>query len=60
MIYLTLTEFNPGDPLSDYSVEVDKDGVLVYSECCADRMSLATARLLHEALGKYLTDRDGA
>ena len=40
-----------------YEVGVDGDGVIVYSECCADRMSEETARKLHDALGRWLADR---
>jgi len=49
--YLPDTHFN-GD--RNYSVEIDGAGLIVYSECCADRMSDETARKVHEALGRYL------
>lgn len=37
-----------------YSVEVDTDGVTVYSECCADRMSRKTAIALRDAINTWL------
>jgi hypothetical protein len=56
--YLPETEFNV--PLqAGYTVQVTSDGVTVYSECCADTMSVETARLLHVALGRYLADQPG-
>lgn len=47
------TEFN-NPPEAGYSVEVDKDGVTVYSECCADRMSRETAIALRNAINTWL------
>ncbi|MEU1815196.1 hypothetical protein ABZ543_08355 [Streptomyces roseifaciens] len=57
--YLPETPFNPDDDASYYTVEIDQTGPIVYSECCSDRISLSTARLLHEALGRWLTDQPG-
>jgi hypothetical protein len=51
-IYLAETPFDPADP--SYEVKVDGLGVIVYSECCSERMSEDTARMLYEALGRYL------
>lgn len=56
--YLPQMAFN-GPLCNGYSVEVTAEGVTVYSECCADRMSVETARALHEALGRYLADHPG-
>ena len=58
--YLPMTEFDPDDPRADYQAGVDVDGLIVYSECCAERMGLETARLVHEALGRWLADREHA
>jgi hypothetical protein len=56
--YLPLTEFNPDDPNSFYSVEITAEqGVVVYSECCAEAMSEDTARKVHATLGAWLEDR---
>jgi hypothetical protein len=57
MTYLPMTPFDPGDPGSYYEVEVDENGPVVYSECCSDRMGLGTARLLHDALGRWIADQ---
>jgi hypothetical protein len=57
--YLPITSFD--DPKgSRYEVEIDSEGVLIYSECCASRMSDDVARKVHEALGRYLADRYAA
>lgn len=54
-VYLPDTPF--AGPLGNgYSVGVTAEGVRVCSECCADVMSVGTARALHEALGRYLAD----
>jgi hypothetical protein len=49
-------------PFSDkkyYSIEINDDaGVVVYSECCADTMSVDVAREVHAALGQYLAALD--
>jgi hypothetical protein len=39
---------------NDYSVEVTSEGVVVYSECCADTMTRETAKRLYYAIGNYL------
>jgi hypothetical protein len=39
-----------------YSIEITDKGATVYSECCADTMSVETATAVHEALGRYLAD----
>jgi hypothetical protein len=58
-VYLPKTPFDPEDEGSYYVVEIDAEGPVVYSECCLDRIGLSTARLLHEALGRWLTDQPG-
>ncbi|MGO1791709.1 MAG: hypothetical protein ACTHZ5_15980 [Micrococcaceae bacterium] len=58
--YLPMTIFDSDDPRSYYEAEVDADGLIVYSECCAERMGPETARLVHEALGRWLADREHA
>lgn len=50
-VYLPMTSFSEREY---YSVTVDQAGVTVYSECCGDTMTARVARLLHEALGRYL------
>ncbi|WP_406501547.1 hypothetical protein OHA04_27410 [Streptomyces sp. NBC_01590] len=57
MTYLPKTPFNPDDSRSYYIVEIDEEGPVVYSECCLDRIGLSTARLLHEALGRWIADQ---
>ena len=60
-IYLDNTSFE--DPQGDSRYEIgidDKLGVIVYSECCAESMSDDVARKVHEALGRYLSDRPHA
>lgn len=61
-VYLDNTNFD--DPTQSYgSYEIgisDKDGVIVYSECCAERMSDDVAAKVHEALGRYLAARKEA
>jgi hypothetical protein len=57
--YLPETRFDPEDEGSYYVVEIDDAGLVVYSECCLDRMCLSTARLVHEALGRWLADQPG-
>lgn len=57
-----MTQYLPDTPFADprgagYSVEINGDGVTVYSECCASTMSEQTARAVHEALGRWLADR---
>lgn len=55
--YLEDTSFDdPRRDPSNYSVEIDERGVIVYSECCAERMSDDVARQVYEALGRYLAD----
>lgn len=54
-VYLDLTDFYTG---GSYQVNVTGEGLEVYSECCAELMSEATARKVHEALGRWLADRD--
>lgn len=51
--FLEETPFNPDDP--NYTVEISEDGLVVYSECCLDTMSLQTAERVHEALGQWIT-----
>lgn len=55
--YLDETPFD--DPRGDrgYSVEINDDGLTVFSECCGSRMSEQTARVVHEALGRWLASR---
>ncbi|MFC8723692.1 hypothetical protein [Streptomyces bacillaris] len=48
------TPFNPDDPGAYYEVEIDEEGPVVHSECCHDRIGAPTARLFHEALGRWL------
>jgi hypothetical protein len=58
-VYLRETSFHPQQPLhwgGHYSVQVDEKGVLVNSECCADRMDRETAAKLYAALGRWLGD----
>jgi hypothetical protein len=55
--YLPKTGFDPDDPDAYYEVEIDGDGPTVYSECCSGRIGLSTARLLHEALGRWIADQ---
>lgn len=55
--YLPETYFNDKNY---YAAEIGADGLIVISECCADTMSEATARVVHEALGRWLADRDEA
>ncbi|GGZ23771.1 hypothetical protein GCM10010387_16250 [Streptomyces inusitatus] len=57
--YLADIRFDPDDHTSYYSVEIDASGPIVYSECCHERMGLTTARLLHEALGRWIADQPG-
>lgn len=52
-VYLDLTTFAPGQ---QYQVAIDEQGVIVYSECCAERMTDDVARTLHQALSAYLGD----
>ena len=58
--YLEETPFQPKGQGNGYSVEIDDEGILIYSECCADRMSDDTARAVHEALGRYLAQHHAA
>ena len=60
-VYLAETPFDAATPY--YSVFVgeadalysgSQAGCIVMSECCSDRMSVDTARVLHAALGAYL------
>lgn len=47
----------PNAPFSesgDCSVTVDAAGVIVYSECCSERMSGKTMCDLYEALGRFI------
>lgn len=37
-----------------YGVEVNKEGVTVYSECCSDTMSRETAAKLRDAITVWL------
>jgi hypothetical protein len=53
--FMPLTDFDLG---SVYSAEVDDEGLRVYSECCSDLMSLSTAKILHEALGRWIIHRE--
>lgn len=57
--YMPITPFDPDDQSGGrYQAEVDAEGPLIYSECCMDRMSLATARQFHAALGRWIADQD--
>lgn len=38
-----------------YEFVIDEQGPIVYSECCADRMTPEVARQVRDALTKYLT-----
>jgi hypothetical protein len=60
-VYLDNTNFeDPTQEYSRYEIGIDTEyGVIVYSECCAERMSDDVARKVHEALGRYLADRTG-
>jgi hypothetical protein len=60
MSYLENTKFDsPERSVGEgYEVEIDDDGLYVYSECCGDRMSMATLRKVVEAGGRFLADRD--
>lgn len=40
-----------------YGVEVTKEGVTVYSECCSDTMSRETAAKLRDAIDVWLALR---
>jgi hypothetical protein len=60
MTYLPKSPFNPDDASSYYTVEIDEEGPTVYSECCHDVIGLSTARLLHEALGRWIADQSGS
>lgn len=57
MTYLPETYFNDKNY---YQVEIGEEGLIVISECCADTMSEETARTVHEALGRWLADREQA
>jgi hypothetical protein len=52
--YLPETPFTEPAESGDYSIEVNGLGVIIYSECCADTMSVETAHKVYEALGRYL------
>lgn len=52
--YLPRTPFSTADY---YAVEINDAGLTVYSECCADTMSVEAAAATYEALGRYLADR---
>ncbi|MFJ8852317.1 hypothetical protein [Streptomyces sp. NPDC102437] len=56
-MYLPETPFNADDASSYYTLEIDETGPVVYSECCLDRIGLSTARVLHEALGRWIADQ---
>ena len=68
--YLPETPFRADDPYYSVTVEVPgpptvngdrrAGGVTVYSECCADTMSVETARALRDAIDAYLRDLDAA
>jgi len=54
VVFLKETKFD-GENGSDYSIAVDeKNGVIVYSECCADVMTPETALKVYHAIGNYL------
>jgi hypothetical protein len=55
--YLATTKFST-ETTSDYEVEIDENGLYVYSECCGDRMSVDTLRKVVEAGARFLADRD--
>jgi len=54
VVFLQNTYFWKDGTGNDYSVEVTSEGVIVYSECCADIMSRETAKLVWRAIGNYL------
>jgi hypothetical protein len=54
VIYLEETRFREG---WRYSVEVTDEGVIVYSECCAEVMSEETARKTRDAITAWLEGR---
>ena len=56
-MYMRETEFNDDDPCM-MTVEVGPDGVVVESICCNARMSEQTARELHNALSRWIADRN--
>ena len=61
VVYLDNTNFEDPTGRGQYEIGIDdKDGVIVYSECCAERMSDDVARQVHEALGRYLATRPHA
>lgn len=39
---------------NDYSVAIDHKGVIVYSECCADRMTRETAIAVRDGINEWL------
>lgn len=47
------TYFNPDDY---YEFVIDDQGPVVYSECCADRMTLEVARKVYHALDRWIWD----
>lgn len=56
--YMPVMDFDPDDR-SVYSVVVTaEDGPVVYSECCSDTIGLETAKVLHDALGRWIADRE--
>lgn len=55
VVYLEDTNFDDPTGRGRYEIGIDdKDGVIVYSECCGERMSIDVARKVHEALSRYL------
>lgn len=57
--YMPITPFDPDDQSGGrYEAEVDAEGPLIYSECCMDRMSLATARQFVAATSRWIADQD--
>jgi hypothetical protein len=54
VVFLEETKFDDENG-NDYSIAVDeKNGVIVYSECCADVMTPETALKVYHAIGNYL------
>ena len=50
--------FKPDDPY--YEFVIDENGPIVYSECCADRMTPEVARKVRDALTAWLDKREDA